>query len=52
MLYGIAPEAILIIIARTVLAAVLVLGILLSVVATFFAVNKYLRMGVDKLYYI
>jgi cell division transport system permease protein len=35
-----------------VFAAVLVLGILLSVVATFFAVNKYLRMGVDKLYYI
>ena len=35
-----------------VFAAVLVLGIMLSVVATFFAVNKYLRMGVDKLYYI
>ncbi|WP_099463599.1 cell division protein FtsX [Parabacteroides provencensis] len=33
-------------------AAVLGLGILLSVVATIFAVNKYLRMGVDKLYYI
>lgn len=31
---------------------VLVMGILLSVVATIFAVNKYLRMGVDKLYYI
>lgn len=35
-----------------VFAAVLVLGIILSLVATFFAVNKYLRMGVDKLYYI
>ena len=35
-----------------VFVAVLVLGITLSVVATFFAVNKYLRMGVDKLYYI
>lgn len=33
-------------------AAVLAMGILLSVVATVFAVNKYLRMGVDKLYYI
>lgn len=33
-------------------AAVLILGVLLSVVATFFAVNKYLRMGVDRLYYI
>lgn len=32
--------------------AVLVMGILLSVVATIFAVNKYLRMGVDKLYCI
>lgn len=32
--------------------AVLVMGILLSVLATIFAVNKYLRMGVDKLYYI
>ncbi|MCC8143390.1 MAG: permease-like cell division protein FtsX [Tannerellaceae bacterium] len=30
----------------------LFLGIFLSVIATFFAVNKYLRMGVDKLYYI
>ena len=29
-----------------------VLGIVLSVIATIFAVNKYLRMGVDKLYYI
>jgi len=28
------------------------MGILLSVTATVFAVNKYLRMGVDKLYYI
>ncbi len=28
------------------------MGILLSVTATWFAVNKYLRMGVDKLYYI
>ena len=34
------------------LAAVFLLGILLSVTATVFAVNKYLRMGVDKLYYI
>lgn len=33
-------------------AAVLILGILLSIMATIFAVNKYLRMGVDKLYYI
>lgn len=33
-------------------AGVLVMGVLLSVVATVFAVNKYLRMGVDKLYYI
>lgn len=33
-------------------AAVLIMGVLLSVVATIFAVNKYLRMGVDKLYYI
>lgn len=33
-------------------AAVLVMGVLLSVIATIFAVNKYLRMGVDKLYYI
>lgn len=31
---------------------ILFMGILLSVVATCFAVNKYLRMGVDKLYYI
>jgi cell division transport system permease protein len=35
-----------------VFGSVLVLGVLLSVVATIFAVNKYLRMGVDKLYYI
>ena len=33
-------------------AGVLVMGILLSVTATVLAVNKYLRMGVDKLYYI
>lgn len=33
-------------------AGVLVMGIVLSVVATLFAVNKYLRMKVDKLYYI
>ena len=33
-------------------AAVFLLGILLSITATIFAVNKYLRMGVDKLYYI
>ncbi|MDR0430190.1 MAG: permease-like cell division protein FtsX [Tannerellaceae bacterium] len=32
--------------------AVFVLGILLSVVATYFAVNKYLRMEADKMYYI
>lgn len=31
---------------------VLMLGILLSVVATIVSVNKYLRLGVDKLYYI
>lgn len=31
---------------------VFILGIVLSVIATVFAVNKYLRMGVDKLYYI
>ncbi|MCD8177030.1 MAG: permease-like cell division protein FtsX [Tannerellaceae bacterium] len=35
-----------------VFGAVFVLGILLSVTATFFAVNKYLRMDFDKLYYI
>lgn len=33
-------------------AGVLIMGILLSVAATVVAVNKYLRMGVDKLYYI
>jgi cell division transport system permease protein len=33
-------------------ALVLVAGILLSVVAAFFAVNKYLRMARGKLYYI
>lgn len=33
-------------------AGVLIMGVLLSVVATVLAVNKYLRMGVDKLYYI
>ena len=33
-------------------AGVLIMVILLSVTATVFAVNKYLRMGVDKLYYI
>ncbi len=32
--------------------AAFALGIVLSVIATIFAVNKYLRMGVDKLYYI
>ena len=32
--------------------AVFASGIVLSVNATIFAVNKYLRMGVDKLYYI
>ncbi len=35
-----------------VFAGVLVLGILLSAIATVFAVNKYLRMNVDKLYNI
>lgn len=35
-----------------VFGVVFVLGILLSVVATYLAVNKYLRMNVDKLYYI
>lgn len=33
-------------------AGVLGMGIVLSVVATYFAVNKYLHMRVDKLYYI
>lgn len=31
---------------------VLILGVLLSVFATIVSVNKYLRLGVDKLYYI
>lgn len=31
---------------------VLVLGILLSVFATIISVNKYLRLGIDKMYYI
>lgn len=35
-----------------VFGGVFILGIVLSVTATVFAVNKYLRMGVDKLYYI
>lgn len=35
-----------------VFAGIIVVGILLSVVATSMAVNKYLRMDVDKLYYI
>lgn len=33
-------------------AAVFALGIVLSVIATVLSVNKYLRMGIDKLYYI
>lgn len=33
-------------------AVVLTLGILLSVFATIISVNKYLRLGVDKMYYI
>lgn len=33
-------------------AAVFALGIALSVIATVLSVNKYLRMGIDKLYYI
>ena len=32
--------------------AMLLIGILLAITATCFAVNKYLRMNVDKLYYI
>lgn len=35
-----------------VFAVVLILGILLSAVATIIAVNKYLRMNIDRLYYI
>ncbi len=31
---------------------VLLLGILLSILATYFSVNKYLRMSFDKLYYV
>lgn len=36
----------------TVYAVVLILGIVLSVLATIVSVNKYLRLEVDKLYYI
>ncbi|MDD4516720.1 permease-like cell division protein FtsX [Massilibacteroides sp.] len=36
----------------TVYVVVLVLGILLSVFATIISVNKYLRLGIDKMYYI
>jgi cell division transport system permease protein len=32
--------------------SVFIMGILLSVMATYFAVNKYLRMEADKMYYI
>jgi len=35
-----------------VFVVVLILGILLSAVATIIAVNKYLRMNIDRLYYI
>ncbi len=35
-----------------VFVAVILLGIIISATATFFAVNKYLRMRVDNLYYI
>lgn len=35
-----------------VFGAILVIGLLISAIATFFAVNKYLRMNDDKLYYI
>ncbi|MCC8198109.1 MAG: permease-like cell division protein FtsX [Tannerellaceae bacterium] len=35
-----------------VFGSVFILGIILSISATFFAVNRYLRMGIDKLYYI
>lgn len=35
-----------------VFGVVFVLGILLSLIATYFAVNKYLRMTVDKLYFV
>ena len=33
-------------------AGILLMGILLSILATFFAVNKYVRMSIDKLYYV
>ena len=33
-------------------AGILLMGVLLSVLATYFAVNKYLRMSIDKLYYV
>jgi cell division transport system permease protein len=36
----------------TVFAIVFILGVLISFIATYFAVNKYLKMSVDKLYYI
>ncbi|MCC8155407.1 MAG: hypothetical protein LIP01_15240 [Tannerellaceae bacterium] len=35
-----------------VFGVVMILDIVLSITATFFAVNKYLRMNFDKLYYI
>ena len=35
-----------------VFAAIIILGVIISVSATFFAVNRYLRMKVDNLYYI
>lgn len=36
----------------TVFGVVMALGILLSALATYFAVNKYLKMTVDKLYFV
>jgi cell division transport system permease protein len=33
-------------------AGILFMGIVISVLATFFAVNKYLKMSIDKLYYV
>jgi cell division transport system permease protein len=33
-------------------AGILFMGIFISVLATFFAVNKYLKMSIDKLYYV
>ena len=36
----------------TVYGIVILLGILLSIVATIVSVNKYLKMSFDKLYYI